>query len=429
MTTKKLSNDEVAVYAHDITVCMERHRTAEFDQLHMLGLAVRLALHLRGVPPLKYEILKRVALHLLNFSSAAEVQLVVQLLAEADFVSLATEGTTIKTVVPQIPYFDEMYGTLSSAVRIESLNESEQLTLELAGKLSNSPLFRNIAYGLGAEKKLVDCVLDIGREGGFILQKRARGKDILLSPTHFSDNHRGYADLVAAQGIDRVKRVLELLRQFQGWPLAILESDRELGGCKLTKQDLAVIRALAGDGFVRPPALTTTHAGTNHFLFGPRPGVGRLPLHKRSIYEKAMALVAAVRQGQLLPNRYAIRYPEAILRSLRDKKYLNANSEAWEQYRQVAVMGVARLTPYIGSRARVELIEMPENYEALELALQLIGGTGAPPSADEDIVLALRKGEEYVESLIGRKLIATEPIPLDEESRHELDTLILGGFA
>ena len=45
-----------------------------------------------------------------------------------------------------------------------------------------------------------------------------------------------------------------------------------------------------------------------------------------------MALVAAVRQGQLLPKQHAVRNPPQLLRALRDRKSLRANTEAMEQY-------------------------------------------------------------------------------------------------
>lgn len=46
----KLSPQDIAVRAHDITVCLERNSVSYFDGLVNLGMAVRLAIHLRGVP-------------------------------------------------------------------------------------------------------------------------------------------------------------------------------------------------------------------------------------------------------------------------------------------------------------------------------------------------------------------------------------------
>src|SRR5262249_48386690 len=163
---------------------------------------------------------------------------------------------------------------------------------------------------------------------------------------------------------------------------------------------LAVIKMLAGEGFVPPPAIQTKHSGINHFLFGPRPGSTRLPSIKRPIYEAAMALVAAVRQGQLLPARFAIRSPRALLRSFREKKELRANTEAVEQYRQVAALRVGRLEITGGEWAKLVLIDLPENVEAVDMAIELISGSEPQVSPSDEIILSLQQGEKYIESLI-----------------------------
>jgi hypothetical protein len=68
-----------------------------------------------------------------------------------------------------------------------------------------------------------------------------------------------------------------------------------------------------------------------------------MPAIKRPVYEAAMALVAAVRQGQLLPHRVKVRYPDALLRALLTKGFIAANTEALNQYRQLTVLRVGVL--------------------------------------------------------------------------------------
>jgi hypothetical protein len=425
---KAMKPDETAIRAQDIVTCMERTRTTDYEVLSNLGLAVRMAVHLRGAPPVEYELLKKVAVHVLNFQ-AAEVKPVLQLLAEAEFVDLVTEGTTVKTVIPDIPFFENLYQSIGQVALVSPLTETEQLSLEITRRLSESPVVKDSLSSLGAEPKLVNGVLQIGDAGGFILNRRTRGRDILISPTYFGENEAAYADLVAAQGSGRVQKVLKALRGMQGWPLALIERGTLPSGVTLDAQDLAVLRALAGDGFIRPPAIHTSHHGTNYFLFGPRPGAARLPLNKKATFEAAMALVAAVRQGQLLPAAYRVKWPAAILRGLRDNGFINANSEALEQYQQVALLKVGRLEHSYGSMYRFVLNkERPENLEAIAFALTLLRGDEVHAQPEEEVVLALRQGETYVEALIGRKrLVEEKPVPLNEEDRAELDTLLYGG--
>jgi len=429
MSESDLKPEDVAIRAHDIAVCLQSDSVAEFDLLTTLGMAVRLALHLRGVPAVSYSVIRQVAVYFLDFQSAG-VRPVLHLLAEAEFVRLDVEGKTIKTVIPTVPYYEKVFTDLGDFAGIGHLSEPEFLAVQLLHRLAQSPMLRDHAYQLGAERSLVDRVLDIGNQGAFMIEQRARGRSVLVSPTYFSESQDAYADLVAGHGAGRVKKVLDLLRANQGWPLAKLQKDGELGGVALDRGDLAVAGALAGEGFVPPPAIETSHHGMNFFLFGPRPGPTRLAPTRRPVYEAAMALVAAVRQGQLLPERYSIRSPKALLRSFKEKGYLRANTEALEQYRGVAAARVARLEDLGSGWGKLVLIdERPENLEALDMAIELVAGAEPPIEPGQDIVLALRKGERYVESLVGRRKLIREggAIEIDEESREAVDSYLLRG--
>jgi hypothetical protein len=426
-TSDKLLPQTVAVRAHDITVCLERNSVSEFDELTRLGMAVRLALHLRGVPPVSYSLLKDVAVHLLDFSTVA-VRPVLHLLAEAEFVKLDTEGNTIKTIIPDIPFYENLFDNLGEVIGSNNFSEPETLTLFLVDKLAKSPMAMDSVYNFGAEKSLVDRIVDIGTQGAFLTCKRARGRSVLMSPTYFPENSQAYADLVSAGGSSRVKKVLELLKRYQGWPLSKIKAEKAIADHNLNQKDLNLITMLAGEGFVPPPGITTSHAGTNYFIFGPRPSLTQLPSYKRPVYEAAMALVAAVRQGQFLPNSYAIKYPKSLLRAFKQKGYLEANTEAIEQYRQVAALRVGRLETTKPGWSRLRLIDLPENIEAVDMAIDLISAEEPSVKPDENIILSLRAGEKYVESLIGRKrLIQDTVVPPDEESKNAIDNFLLKG--
>jgi hypothetical protein len=140
-----------------------------------------------------------------------------------------------------------------------------------------------------------------------------------------------------------------------------------------------------------------------------------------------MALVAAVRQGQLLPRKFAIRYPRALLEALRDRKSLRANSEAVEQYRELAILQVGHLVRD-GSFHRFELIDRPENREALDVAIRLLEGTDPLPAVNEEVSLAFQQGEVYLESLVGRQRLVQQPaVPLGSEVKREIDDFFLRG--
>jgi hypothetical protein len=83
----------------------------EFEAIPELGMAVRLALHIRGLALIDYQVLKLVANHFLNVPTLA-VERIVRLLAEIEFVKLQTQGTSIKGVLPTVPYYEDLFITL-----------------------------------------------------------------------------------------------------------------------------------------------------------------------------------------------------------------------------------------------------------------------------------------------------------------------------
>jgi len=419
----------MAVRCHDITVSLHGAQAGEFDRLLLVGMAVQLALHLRGLATaVPYDLLRQIGLYLLHIPSTS-FERVVELLAEIDFLKLDRQGGTIRTVIPVIPFYEDLFSGVGEFIANKPLSEPEQLAIAVLDRLSRSPTARQTLYSCGAEKRLLDRTLKVGMEGGYLIGRRARGRDILLTPIYFPEHGDAFADLAAGAGSGTVARVISILAKNQGWPLRLIEDSGKIGENLLTENERHVITELAKEGFSPPPTITTTHAGSNYFIFGPKPGIPNLPPQKRHIYENAMALVAAVRQGQLLPEKIRIRMPVALLEALRDRKWLKANTEALEQYRQLVVLRVGRLVHVSGARwYRFELIDTPENLEAVEMALLLIKGEQLPLATNEEITLALQKGQEYVESLVSRQTLVKDcPVSIDPQVRAEIDNLLYKG--
>jgi hypothetical protein len=416
----------VAARCYDVTVSLHGRQVGDFEELLIIGMAARLAFQLRGLPVVAYDLLRQVALHLLQIPPTS-LQTVVGVLAEAEFVRLDRQGSTIRTVIPTVPYYEDLYETLGEIASNHGLSEPERLTIDLVNRLARSPRVKESLYNdTGAERPLVDQMLGVGEQGGYLFARRARGRDVIVSPLYFPENAAEFADLVAAHGSGSVGRVIKTIAKNQGWPLRVIQETGGIGDTPLTADEVKIVTKLAGEGFLPPPMIQTEHAGENHFLFGPKPGIPSLPPTKRPIYEAAMALVAAVRQGQLLPRAYRIRMPLSLLHALRDKRYLRANSEALEQYRELVVLRLGRLVPDGAGRHRFELIDTPENLEAVNLAIHLVEGTEPLPAVDDEVVLALHKGHDYLESLIGRqRLVAQQIVHLDPEKQREFDDLLL----
>lgn len=433
MLTSVEQRAETAARCHEVQVCLGNTDVPDFENVLEIGMAVRLALHLRGLPLLTYEIVKLVAVHYLGIPAMA-VQRIVYLLEEVEFVSLSTEGKTIKGILPRVPYYQDLYSTLGEFASTErTFTGAEELSLEMLRRLARAPQNADsLRHAIGADQKVFTRALTIGEHGSFMVRHRTRGRDIVSSPTYFSENAETFADLVASSGSETVRRAMESVRKLQGVPLSLIESGLvTIDGRTLPPEEVLILTRLAQEGAIKPPSIRTEHAGEQHFLFTPTPTGAALPATKREIYERAMNMVAAVRQGQFLAKQYRIRSPGAVLYTLlRDGKLGRATTEAGEQYRNLVRHRVAQLVPTGGGYAELRLIDTRENREALSIALALVDeGAATGVEVDEQARQALQMDQQYLESILASGELRKRTVtPMNEDQQLELDMVLsLGG--
>jgi len=372
--------------------------------------------------------MRLVATHFLGIPSVA-VKSILELLAEVEFVKLQTEGKTIKAVVPNVPYYETLYDTLGTYATGFGFNEAEELSIELLCRLSRAPeKVDTLRSQLGADQKLLSRAFDVGKQGAYLRVHRSRGRDIALSPTYFSENADIYADMVAGVGSKQVQKLMKALRALQGVPLSIVQKNKEIAGIKLTDEELNLLLRLAQDGAVKPPSIRTKHSGEQFFLFTPTPAGAALAPTKRDIYERAMAIVAAVRQGQFLPKRFAIRSPGAVLYTLKSNLKLGkATTEATQQYRKLVHLRVARLVDVGNGFSELQIIDTPENREALEMAYGLVNaGVASGAEVDQAARDALQQEHTFIESLVSSgELQRRHNVSLTQAQQLEIEYLFL----
>lgn len=421
------SDLERAEFAHDLEVGLARKSVPEFDQLPVVGRAGKLALNIKGLGEIDGAVLRQVADHFFDIP-AGTLNSALEVLAEVEYVQLITEGRTIKKVIPNVPHFSSVYDGLGRYLGTITLTEHEEVAIAILGELRTKPDKRDALMGrLGAEAPVFRRVETVATEGGLVIPKRAKGQDILVSPFYFADSLDVLAMKAASGGAKEIARVLDLLKKSQGWPLSLIAKHGEISGHKLTPSEMALLHELVADGVLRPPSLSVSKTGqTEHFVFTPAPGAGRLDGAGREIYERTMALVAAVRKGQLLPENYRIKYPVALLGKLRTAKSIGASSEAAAQYSNLVTLRVGTLVKTAGDRYQFNLIDTPENLRAVDDAIQMFKDGAAVIGVNEEARLALQRDESYIQSLVSAtKLRATERPALDPESRQMYDQLIL----
>jgi hypothetical protein len=156
---------EIAARCHEIQTGLGLAEVPEFENLRSVGMAVRLALHIRGLPLLNYETLRLVATHYLGIPSVA-VRTILEMLAEVEFIKLQTEGRTIKAVLPNVPYYETLYDTIGTHGMAVGFNEAESLSIDLLCRLSKAPeKVDTLRSHLGVDPAFLKRAFDVGKQG------------------------------------------------------------------------------------------------------------------------------------------------------------------------------------------------------------------------------------------------------------------------
>lgn len=370
-----------AIRSQDIQTGLQSYEISQFEKLILGGMASRLALHLRGRGPVAYENLKEIAFILfgvpkLSFDS------VMNLLQEVKFVRVIGKK---EQVIPDIPYFDDMYSYVGEYIVQEGLNQFEEHSIELLNIASSGPISREfLLKELDVKQTQLDKLVNAGEHGTYIQSfETEESGQLYISPLYFSENPTELAKLVGKNGTDTARRVIELLRENPGWPLSLAQKNMRINTSIINDEELQFLESLILKKVIQPPSIETAHS-KEIFLFTPNIGNERIPIIEKDIYERAMAIISSIRHGQYFA-RYNIKYPRAIINALKRDGWLRATTSAKDQYRALAVMKVCKLVNTNGNYHEVHLIKSPENYKAIDLALEIIDRQGNEPLQDRGI--------------------------------------------
>ena len=126
-----------------------------------------IALHIRGLGEIKYDVLRQVADHYFDVPSSALPE-VLRVLAEITYVQLvARSSTSIQSVIPQVPHFRSVAEGLGEYVGNVDLTEHEQLTIAILDELTDKAEKRDSLLGkLGADKTAFTACEAIVTAGG-----------------------------------------------------------------------------------------------------------------------------------------------------------------------------------------------------------------------------------------------------------------------
>ena len=92
-------------------------------------MAATLAIHIKGLGDIEYEVLRKVSDHFMSIPSYT-LKPVLEVLAEIEILRIFKSGKTISKITPNIPLFDNVYQALGDYINNQiKLNEHEEATL------------------------------------------------------------------------------------------------------------------------------------------------------------------------------------------------------------------------------------------------------------------------------------------------------------
>lgn len=272
-----------------------------------------------------------------------------------DWVRVVERSSGAKRIEVKIPRLRDRYSELGDywknlnpqEIEVQAINIVDELALvprhafELKDKYDVSPNDFTV-------------IADIGKSAGIIdaYDSPTDGRKILYSPVYWEEHPTELFKLEKKFKEEEIAAAIRQVRSHQG----------------LSCDDVsdAVLDAAIKSGFLPTVSVDST-GGEKQFIFTPVEGLGK---DRKTIYQKAMAILACVRYGQRYAGMRLIYPPEILLEALKRNKRINPHSEIVTQYSPLVKLRIGRIKK-IGTRWSFELIETPDNLEALDLAIKL----------------------------------------------------------
>lgn len=332
-------------------------KEAYYRNTLLIGKAAVLAMHLRGILYVdKYEQLLFAAASL--GITAFELTPVLEILEEVDFISVVRSGELIRRIDVRVPEFRSGYQDLGERWKLLNPSEIEQASIVTLDQLYSGPAKRDILLdSLGLDHDQYSMMIDVMESGALAGTEMIDGAPILYTPLAIDGNPRLYLQW-AQKFPDEVSKAIRTLKENQGLPLdsTELKANRALNEAVLT-------------GVLMPVAVNGA-TGTHQFAFAPH---GSLSQEEAVILDKARAILACVRYGQNFAAGTPIRYPELILRQLRDRKrFKSGHPDLLTQYGLLTEKLIGFPVDEGYGRWNFQIEDTDENMRALDVALDML---------------------------------------------------------
>ena len=369
---------------------------AEFKKTHTIGMAAVLAGAIKGKDIIKdARKLKQIAAEVLKINHWAFEDVLLEL-AELEMIrGIEKQGGEIVLFHENVPlFYDKMYERLG--IRWHDLNpdELEVQFLTILDKLAFTPLPEQQLFEvIGADARATQKLQAVG-EGAALVQSYLlhNGHKIVTSPLHAFENPNQIVDLFENYPSDKIQEAFKEIRSSPGFPI-LMDSAQP------------IIKDMVRLGLVPAPTVVGADQRERAFaimLYGLNP---EYLTTKKQVLDRALALIACVRCGEVSGGVTSIKMPDKLLSALMDpgRNYtIRGHSSTPRQYAPLIRLGMIEPVKTMSDRWGAHLIPMPHNLEAVQLARTLLQrqGDALPERGNErEAATLLYTGNEYLAPL------------------------------
>ncbi len=363
-----IKTTNIGLRAQDIQTSLQKVElaglaTGKLDTTRLVGMAERLAIHVRGKDVIDdYEILQTMAGQL--GVDSLILPRVLDMLDEVGFIQRKGD-----LIYDRVPYFTNIYDVMGAYWQQKNPSEIEQASVQLLDDLAKSPLEEDQVRSKYRMRDLdFSIVMKLGEAGSYFrtFKSPVDHETVVYSPVFWEENPEALFLMVKRYGADELAQAIACVKEYQGYPIIDLKSP------SATRRDKIILEAM-NRGILPAPSIHSS-SGNRHFAFTPYSGTVVLTPEERAILDKARAILACVRFGQHFAEVTRIRNALQIINAIEQRKRLNPHSEIRQQYFILWQKGVVRFSRDTLFRDRywLHLIDSEENVKALKLARDML---------------------------------------------------------
>lgn len=337
------------------------------NDTRVVGMAATLAGLIRGrdvvedAQALMQVAAQQLDVHMMAFSE------VIALLEEAGYVAgVKRNGGKVASFTENIPFYDDLYGTLGGVWRSRRPTELEQEMLLVVDGLSYAPVpLESLADSFGLDTADLPAILDLGTESGLVRTLRTIDGDVAYSPFFGFENPGLLEALVLDHGTD------QLITEFQ--------AVRARQGLELVPGNFPLMTQAVAGGLVMAPSVRLPSGELRAFAALPYLSDNSLLTSRKPVLDKALAVLACLRSAErhgeynTLPADALV----SVINKLLDpnRGFLNPNSAHKRQYELMRNAGLVVFAPDTvpgGRWVTPTFVDTVDNREALVFARDLI---------------------------------------------------------